>query len=192
MKRNLIFAVVGQSGTGKTTMAKMLSEKLHIPTIVSYTTRPRRHNEEDGVDHYFVDGMPPKECMLAHTVFGDYDYWTLHTQLVPGPCVYVIDEKGLADLRSEFGGILNICSMLIKRPYDELVKEISPNRLTRDEERMKLPETDYDIVINNDGTLAQFYRKAIQSVKEVIEEQEEYENRGEWICHYRKRNRTVL
>ncbi|MFQ5718756.1 MAG: guanylate kinase [Acidobacteriota bacterium] len=44
------------SGSGKTTLAKDLVSRLpRLSRSVSYTTRPRRTGEQDGVDYHFVD-----------------------------------------------------------------------------------------------------------------------------------------
>lgn len=50
----MIFALIGQSSSGKSTIERRL-EQLGYSRIVSYTTRPMRSNEEDGVDYHFVD-----------------------------------------------------------------------------------------------------------------------------------------
>jgi guanylate kinase len=44
------------SGTGKTTLARRLVARVpHLRVSVSYTTRPRRRAEQDGIDYHFVD-----------------------------------------------------------------------------------------------------------------------------------------
>jgi guanylate kinase len=51
-----IFVVTGKSATGKDTIYKRLVEdkELALTTIVSYTTRPIRSNETQGVEYHFV------------------------------------------------------------------------------------------------------------------------------------------
>ena len=52
-----IYYIMGKSSTGKDTIFKnLLADKdLNLKTIVSYTTRPIRDGEQDGVEYYFVD-----------------------------------------------------------------------------------------------------------------------------------------
>ena len=56
--RSFIFVISGPSGSGKTTLlesllkAKQLKDKLVKP--VSFTTRPRRPDEKDGRDYFFI------------------------------------------------------------------------------------------------------------------------------------------
>lgn len=51
----MIFCIIGKTGTGKSTIAKEVSHALNIPIIVSYTSRPKRANEKEGIDYYYVD-----------------------------------------------------------------------------------------------------------------------------------------
>ena len=48
--------VSAPSGTGKTTLNhRLIAEHDFLMMSISYTTRPIRHNEKDGVDYHFVD-----------------------------------------------------------------------------------------------------------------------------------------
>ena len=56
MRRGLLFIVSAPSGTGKTTLVSQLAKT--VPDLVesrSYTSRPPRPGEADGVDYNFVD-----------------------------------------------------------------------------------------------------------------------------------------
>ncbi len=51
-----LFVVSGPSGVGKTTLIeRFLKEDRTSRFSISYTTRQKRKNEEDGKDYYFVD-----------------------------------------------------------------------------------------------------------------------------------------
>ncbi len=55
-RRGLMFILSSPSGTGKTTIARMLLEEVDgIGMSVSVTTRPMRPGEVDGKDYHFVD-----------------------------------------------------------------------------------------------------------------------------------------
>ncbi|HET7760643.1 MAG TPA: guanylate kinase [Gaiellaceae bacterium] len=50
-----VFVLTGTSGEGKSTLAKMLVERVDgLALAVSATTRPRRPGEEDGRDYWFL------------------------------------------------------------------------------------------------------------------------------------------
>ena len=54
-RRGLMFIISAPSGTGKTTLAKLLLKAdFHISSSISVTTRPIRVGEKDGEDYYFV------------------------------------------------------------------------------------------------------------------------------------------
>ena len=71
---NCIFLIVGCSGSGKTTITEQLEQKYGLKSIQSYTTRPKRSEDEKG--HIFVSDseVPPKTDMVAYTEFAGNRY----------------------------------------------------------------------------------------------------------------------
>jgi len=56
LSRGDLFVVSGASGTGKTTLIRrLLAGTAGLEFSVSYTTRPPREGEREGVDYHFVD-----------------------------------------------------------------------------------------------------------------------------------------
>ena len=66
----IVICIVGASGSGKTHMSKFLYEGFGIPMVVSMTTRPKRRNEVDGVDHKFVS----KQVIEKEKKSGQYNW----------------------------------------------------------------------------------------------------------------------
>ena len=62
-----IFCIIGKSSTGKDTFYREIlkEEDLALKTIVPYTTRPRRAEEEDGISYYFCDEKKVDELERA-------------------------------------------------------------------------------------------------------------------------------
>lgn len=171
MKQKII-CIVGPSGSGKTTLAQFAEKELGMKVLVSYTTRPKRDNEIDGVDHYFVsnDQVPPKECQLAYTRFGGYQYWTDVRDLPTDQAViYVIDEKGLMMLIEEWSHQYTIDAILIKRNRDLLIKSVGEERVKRDKCRVKIDEHSYDAILSNNGSLLEFLTNGIKTIKLLTE-----------------------
>src|SRR3990170_6419774 len=55
MEKGDVFVISAPSGSGKTTICRMLVQRVeNIQLSVSYTTRPRKEGEVDGKDYYFV------------------------------------------------------------------------------------------------------------------------------------------
>lgn len=171
MKQKII-CIVGPSGSGKTTLANIASKELDIPTLCSYTTRPKRENEINGVEHFFVSKgeMPTKDKMLAYTKFGNYEYWASIEQIpADKPIIYVIDEKGLMMLMEEWGDKYEIDSILIKRNKDLLIKTVGEERVRRDNSRVKIDENSYDAVISNNDSLTEFLKAGVETIKLLID-----------------------
>ena len=52
-----IFCLMGKSSSGKDTVFKLLKEdkELKLKPVIPYTTRPKRNNEINGVEYYFIN-----------------------------------------------------------------------------------------------------------------------------------------
>lgn len=50
----MLVVLAGKLASGKTTTRDILVEKLNFNPILTYTTRPKRKNERDGIDYYFI------------------------------------------------------------------------------------------------------------------------------------------
>ena len=72
-----MIVIVGESASGKTTLAKEYEDWLDFKRIVTYTTRQPRQNEKDGVDYHFIDDAEferlNKEGFFAETA--EYNGW---------------------------------------------------------------------------------------------------------------------
>jgi guanylate kinase len=68
-RRGVLFVLSSPSGAGKSTIArKLLKADDYLEMSVSYTTRPMRPGEVDGVDYHFVDLEKFRE-MVANNEF---------------------------------------------------------------------------------------------------------------------------
>ena len=82
-----IFYLMGKSATGKDHIYRALAEDpdLRLQRLILYTTRPRRKEEKDGREYFFVDenrlnlfrreGKVIEE-RVYHTICGDWFYFT--------------------------------------------------------------------------------------------------------------------
>lgn len=80
-----IFVIIGKSSTGKDTIFKELlnNKHLHLFPIITYTTRPIRDGEEEGLEYHFVNDntfndMKDKvvEYRRYNTKYGVWTYFT--------------------------------------------------------------------------------------------------------------------
>ncbi|KMT22949.1 guanylate kinase [Clostridium cylindrosporum] len=83
-----IFCLMGKSSSGKDTIFREIKEdkNLGLLPIIGYTTRPKRTDETNGVEYYFIDNNTLsgyRECgklieeRVYNTVSGDWHYCTL-------------------------------------------------------------------------------------------------------------------
>lgn len=83
-----IFYVMGKSASGKDTIYKKLLERLPgLKTVVTYTTRPIRDGETEGVEYHFTTAGQLEqfqregkliEIRTYETVFGPWSYSTVN------------------------------------------------------------------------------------------------------------------
>lgn len=111
MQQGHLFLVAAPSGTGKTSLVQALVESVAgIEVSISYTTRPKRSQEVEGVNYFFVDdatfdGMVVKKLFLEHATVFRYQYGTcgqwVKERLAAGIDVILeIDWQGAALVKS--------------------------------------------------------------------------------------------
>lgn len=133
-----IFAIVGKASTGKDTLTKMLSETLELPIALSFTTRPMRVGEKQGVEYNFISDddfwdLHGCDLLAEYTSYevasGEtWHYGLTKEELEKADYVLVIvNPDGLKQLKEIYGH--KICSILIDAPADVRIKRY----LDRDE-----------------------------------------------------------
>lgn len=93
-----LFCIMGKSASGKDTIFKRLvqDETLALKTVASYTTRPMREGEQEGVEYHFVTGERLSELKTAGKVIECRDYHTVH-----GIWSYFTVDDGQIDFSKE-------------------------------------------------------------------------------------------
>lgn len=157
-----LITITGPSGAGKDTVARMLSDLGGYKVICSYTTRPKREGEIDGVEHHFVEKCDvPHDNMLAYTQYGGYEYWTTIDQ-VTDKAIYVIDEDGLRTLCEKFSNIKLFKICVSAEEGSRLRRGVSQERMDRDKKRKCLPLSFFNAVIFNNDSLSDLYDEVLQ------------------------------
>jgi guanylate kinase len=170
--RGLLFIVSAPSGTGKTTLVERLVE--HTPSLKmsrSYTSRPAREGETDGVDYNFVSRSRFEEMAAAGEflewaeVFGNlYGTGAADTDrmLAAGDdVVLVIDVQGARKVRARG---LQTRAVFVMPPSFAVLEQRLRGR-SKDSEsaiqrRLQVARdevaafTEYDFVVVNDGLAA--------------------------------------
>lgn len=167
-----IIVLLGASATGKDTVAKHISEKYNIPMAISYTTRPMRSNETQGVEYYFIsdDEMHEKFKngeVIEHTSYYiqsedvSYTYANVVEEFEKGDYILtILNPHGLyqfnkSQYKDNLVSIMLNCDARVRlirslnRDENVNVKEVL-DREIRDELDFieRRPKTDYEIDTN--------------------------------------------
>ena len=120
-----MIVIVGESASGKSSIANYIMKTYHYNKIITYTTRAPREIEKDGVDYYFIQ-KPHFETLKEKGFFAEtaeYNGWMYGSAKkdYTDNTVVVLTPKGLRSLRSN--GVENIYSVYIDVPRrDRLIK----------------------------------------------------------------------
>lgn len=164
-----VYCIMGRSASGKSTLAKIVSEQLNLSILKSYTTRPMRPGENpDNTDHIFIneDGVEKyKEQIVAKTELNGYIYFITQELLIKSD-IYVIDPLGLEYLQKNISNenirlipiYISVNPLIafhhaIKRKDNitEWIKryDAEDEQFTVFEHRLKLSQVDCKVVKNN-------------------------------------------
>ena len=185
--KGTLFIISAPSGAGKTSLVKALCEKdASLLTSVSFTTRPMRPGEQDGVHYNFVDKdtfeamLGRAEFLESANVFGNYygtsQVW-VEKQLKAGVDVILeIDWQGALQVRKL---IPDSVSIFILPPSRQALEErlngrgqddaeVIAKRMAQAKDEMShYNEFEY-LVINDDFNLALSELRAIVTAQRLI------------------------
>ncbi|MFZ1520467.1 MAG: guanylate kinase [Ignavibacteriaceae bacterium] len=180
-----IIAISSPSGGGKTSVVKqILKDFPQIIFSVSATTRPKRSNEVNGVDYFFVDEREfelkiKNDEFIEWERFYDYYYGTLKSfvddNINNGKSVlFEVDVKGALSLKKIYPE--SILIFIDPPTYEELVKRLknrkteSPEDLQKRIDRAKMElsyKNKFDYIFVNDE-LNKVYKSVKSLIKEII------------------------
>lgn len=172
-RRGRLIVIAAPSGAGKTSLVRALMER--VPSLafsVSFTTRPRRSNEQDGRDYHFIDArtfedMAREGAFVEHAeVFGNH-YGTGRAQVEQAleagqDLILEIDWQGARQVRERLPEVLDIFILPPSRTVLEQrlrsrrtdSPEVIARRLRESVEEMShWPEFRY-VVVNDDFATA--------------------------------------
>lgn len=159
MEKPLLILIIGNSGTGKDTFVNILRDNPGVNVMVSFTTRPMRDCEHQGVEHNFITteeyaelkerGALLPDRFLAYTNYGHHHYFTHVKQVLANAInLYVIDEHGANSLKEKFADKFEIVTIVLTASKEVLrARGVRWDRRKRDKEREPLayePDYTYD------------------------------------------------
>ena len=182
-KDGVMIILSSPSGAGKTTLAKLLSQKKNFEISISHTTRSPRPNEKQNSDYFFVDEeefrrlIKNEEFLEYAKVFNNL-YGTTRTPVIDKlskgkNVLFDIDWQGADQIKNKKLDYKLITFFILPPSKDVLFQRLS-NRDMKDkliaEERMKQFERDvlhwinYDYVVINESI-----KNCFEKIENLIE-----------------------
>jgi len=178
-----LIAIVAPSGAGKTTIAKkLLADFPRLQFSISATTRPRRSNEKNGADYFFLTEAEfqqkvENDGFLEWEQYSSHHYGTLHTEvdkLIQNGYFPLLDieVKGALNIKKQYGS--DCATILIQPPSIDVLKQrliargsetkkSLQKRLNRAEKELTFAQR-FDYVVVNDELEA-----AYKQVKTIVQ-----------------------
>lgn len=169
-----MIVLVGESASGKSSIEKYLVNNYEYKKVVSYTTRPPRNEEIDGVDYHFIDTEKflklKADGFFAETAMYREWYYGTAKEDCTDDKVAVLTPHGLRQI-SKIDGI-NVISFYINVPRrDRLIKILQRGDNIEEAYRRSLSDVgqfdgvsdEVTYIINNDG-----YRKSIAEMAQEV------------------------
>lgn len=194
MKPKLL-CILGETCSGKDSIVNKALENLskyNIRKVCSYTDRPMRNNETNGIEHYFITTTEFNKLkktrendILAYTHIKDkkqsnykgYQYMALSNELDISH-IYIIDYNGLLYLKERFEDTIDIITIYITAPLSTRLKRAELSRSdfkTEFIDRVKAEEAQFEIfrkqklydykILNKDG----YMEKSIGKLCNIID-----------------------
>lgn len=112
-----LFYIIGKSATGKDTIYKKIKEKIEIKSYVSYTTRPIRSGEKEGIDYNFISFDEIAKYENENKIIERRTYQTVY-----GPWVYLtVNDEQL----NQDGSILTVGTL---ESYEKIKNYFKDNK----------------------------------------------------------------
>lgn len=184
-----LIVIVAPSGTGKSTLMKKIREDFKGILIesISYTTRPIRPNEENGVDYFFIEKNKFEQMIDQNdfiewaVVHGDYKGTSknyVEKKLLEGKnLIFDLDVQGADAMKAVFKDQAKI--IFIKPPSFEILEQRLRGRGTETSEAIEVRlknakielsrSEDYDFSIVNDQ-VESAYKNLADLIKQLIRE----------------------
>lgn len=166
----MIIAFCGLSGTGKSTIAREISKLLNIPFVITYTTRPIRPGEKNGVDYHFINSCTWSTMNLCNNIVAPQEFNVVNGQVWKyginkhdltdnNNIIMVLTPSGVSDLRSLGYEVISVCievdeDIRLKRIYNRNDNQ-GKNEIKRRTDKDKLAFKNFtpDYIIKNNMCL---------------------------------------
>lgn len=116
-----ILAIVAPSGAGKTCLKNEILRCTEYENCVTVTTRPKRPDEVNGVDYYFVseetfDAYVAQDLFVEHASHYAWRYGSLKSEYIKHEhCVCILTPHGVRSLRKHLDADITVVYLMADR-----------------------------------------------------------------------------
>lgn len=161
-----LICLLGKSASGKSTIEKQLEEK-GLNRVISYTTRPMREGEQDGINYWYVNDVTFESFLMLDNLIEHTNYRGWHygvhkdsIDLSKGNYVAVVEPQGYRQIIDKLGRE-NVIGIYIfingkERLLRSLCREENPDcrevcrRFISDIELFDGIEKEVDLIVENE------------------------------------------
>lgn len=168
-----MIVLVGESASGKSSIEKCLVEKYGAEKVISYTTRPPRSGETDGVDYHFISEeqfaeLESENFFIETAVYRGWHYGTALDDCFDSAKVAVLTPHGLRQIANHPLYNVPVYAFYINVPRrDRLIKILQRGDDIEEAYRRSLSdvgqfdgiEDEVDAVLHNPG-----YQKSVEEM----------------------------
>lgn len=171
----MIYLLVGNSGSGKTTQAKILEKENGFHKIATFTTREMRPGEINDVDYHFVteekfmenvkDGKILEWTRYAGHLYGTPREDVLKYKNTKENCVLLVDLEGVKKIKEELDAIV----IYLKTDKNHILKRLKERNETETVVKARMNciqnyDKYSDYILNGEESIDKIHRKILEIV----------------------------
>ncbi|OGE26593.1 hypothetical protein A3C26_04295 [Candidatus Daviesbacteria bacterium RIFCSPHIGHO2_02_FULL_39_12] len=179
----LLLILTGKTASGKDTIMQMLLSKYpNLQRVTTSTSRPKRDNEKDGLDYYFLTGEEfnkkiGKGDFIEHVEYGGHLYGTEKTEIAKvfnTNLIWRIDPSRASQIR-QFIKSANVLVIYLTVSDQVILERLQKRGLSQAEIQTRMQQDkifwnqfkdSYDFVVENvPGKLNQTFNKIAQIIE---------------------------
>lgn len=168
-----MIVIVGESSSGKSTLANYLMNNYYYKKIITYTTREPRKGEKEGVDYHYIsqeefDKLDKMGFFAETASYNGWKYGSAKEDYTDN-AVVVLTPRGLRSIKAN--GVENIKAIYLKVPRrDRLIKCLKRGDNIEEAYRRSLSDVGQFDGIEDEVTLVLRNPEYSYSVKELADE----------------------